>query len=148
MKRYIGRDGFGTDYTFHYDHSTKKCVIQETMDAEPIIEWNKERQKTDGYTPSRQRKLLASIPLTLVHKWMVEDGVVWFRLSKQERFKYLRRKWNDPDFRFLRASGGRGVTGRVALGGSATSRTTKRRHKLVVPDVVTTPRETINFGRI
>jgi len=135
MRRYMGRDEFGTDYTFHRDPSTGRCAIQETMDCEPAIELNKERQRTwDGFSPSRQRKLLASIPLTLAHKWLLEDGVFWFALSKQEKRAWLRKKWNDPDFRYVRASGA--TTGRIHV----------TRPKLVVTDAHPKPRETIKFG--
>jgi hypothetical protein len=37
---------------------------------------------------------------------MVEDGVNWMALPKPEKSLYLRRKLNDPQYRYLKVSEG------------------------------------------
>ena len=106
MKKIIDSEG-GVTTTFHYDHSSDKTIIQTSQDVEPILEANKVAQTiNDGYSPSRDLKRIASIPLVVVQKWMEEDGVNFLSLGKQDKAKYLRKKLNDPDYAYLRTSPG------------------------------------------
>ena len=107
MKRIIDSEG-GITSTFHFDYSSGKSIIQTTQDVEPILEANKIDQTiNDGYSPSRDLKRIASIPLVIVQKWMHEDGVNFLALGKQEKAKYLRKKLGDPDYAYLRTSPGK-----------------------------------------
>ena len=94
--------------TFHYDEMEDTSHVRSVQDVEPILENNKALQTfNDGYSPSRDLKRIASIPLVIAQRWMKEDGINWMTLPKHEKAKYLRRKLNDPEYSFLRTSGGR-----------------------------------------
>ena len=89
---------------FHYDESEDKTTVNVVQDCEPIIEKNKALQSESPDNVLGRR--IASIPLVVVQKWMQEDGVNFLALPKHEKGKYLRRKLNDPEYRYLRTSGG------------------------------------------
>ena len=130
ITRPLGTDAFGITYTHTWDSALKKNIIHESMDAQAIVDENAELQKTDGMNAARDRKLIARIPMVLVHKWLLEDGVFLPRLSNKERRAYLRRKVRDPDFRKVLASGGAGVSGRTYFSRPA------QRPKLILPGAV------------
>ena len=92
---------------FHYDHDGDTTIIQRVQDVEPIIENNKRlRAEGRGYSPSRELRRVASIPLVVVERWIQEDGVNFMALGPKEKSAYLRRKLNDPDNRAWRNSDG------------------------------------------
>lgn len=106
MKRLLDAED-GVVNTFHHDEMADTSYVRSVQDVEPILESNKALQTlNDGYSPSREMKRIASIPLVVAQKWMKEDGINWMALPKHEKAKYLRRKLNDPNNRFLRTSGG------------------------------------------
>ena len=45
---------------------------------------------------------IASIPNVILLRWMTEDGVNLLGLPGEEWGKYIKRKLDDPDWRFLR----------------------------------------------
>lgn len=106
MKRRLDSDN-GVSSTFHYDSDGDRTTVQTVQDVEPILENNKRLQTlNDGYNADRTMKRIASIPLVVVQQWMQEDGVNWLALPKAEKAVYLRRKLNDPQWRYLRTSEG------------------------------------------
>ena len=106
MKRLLDQHG-GVISTFHYDPDGEKSTVETTQDVEPILERNKALQnQDDGYSPSREWRRIASIPLVVAQQWMKEDGVNWLALPRRERQIYLRRKLRDPQYRYLRTSAG------------------------------------------
>jgi len=106
VKRLLDADG-GVVSTFHYDEGEETTTVSVAQDVEPILDANKAAQTlNDGYSPDRTLKRIASIPLVTVQQWMKDDGVNFLALPKHEKQKYLRRKLNDPDYRWLRTSQG------------------------------------------
>ncbi len=106
MKTIMDSDG-NIVSEFHYDEMQDLSVVRRIQDCEPIVENNKQLQSLNsGYTADRSMKRIASIPLVVAEKWIVEDGVNWMALPKHEKMKYLRRKLNDPQWRYLRTSEG------------------------------------------
>ena len=92
---------------FHKDDSEGTFTIRTVQDVNPILENNKKLQSlNDGYSPSRELKRHASIPITLVRKWCKDDGIPFRRYLRrpQEYEKWLERKLQDPDNRFLLTS--------------------------------------------
>ena len=80
-------------------------VIREYFDEVPVIEHNKRLQNDgDGYSKSRELRRAASIPNGLVAKWLVEEGINIFNPNHAEA---IRRKLNDPEYRWLRTAPGR-----------------------------------------
>ena len=92
---------------FHKDDSEGTFTIRTVQDVNPILERNKALQTlNDGYSPSREFKRYASIPMTLIRKWCKEAGIPFRRYLRrpQEYEKWLERKVEDPDNRFLLTS--------------------------------------------
>lgn len=85
---------------FHYDESEKKATIVSTQDVEPILDNNKRLQNwNDGYSPSRELRRVASIPLVVVDD-LIKRGI-WNDKKKM-------RAWlNDSQNRFFRTAPGR-----------------------------------------
>ena len=106
MKRRLDSED-GVSSTFHYDPDGDQSIVRTVQDVEPILENNKNLQTlNDGYTADRSLRRIASIPLVVVQQWMKEDGVNWLALPRDEKAAYLRRKLNDPQWRYLRTSEG------------------------------------------
>lgn len=81
-----------------------KLIVKRTQDVESIIERNKDLYNNhDGYTPSKNMRHVASVPLVILEQWAREAGVSVFGPEMRE---ITRRKLNDPDNRFLRTSPG------------------------------------------
>ena len=107
MKRVLDSQD-GVTSIFHHDDQANLSHVQRIQDCEAIVENNKALQ-TDGTRGDFQGKWgrrIASIPLVVAEKWIKEDGINWLALPKKERRAYLRRKLNDPEYRYLRTSPG------------------------------------------
>ena len=89
---------------WQYDEPTGATVIQRVQDVEPILEANKAMfSEGDGYSPSRDIKRVASIPMIVIEQWM-KEGINIFDKNCREAVK---RKLNDPANLFLRTAPGR-----------------------------------------
>jgi hypothetical protein len=88
-----------------HDPVTKTNRIRYSQDVDGILERN-QRMQNDGdqYSESRDLQHVASIPLVIVMKWLLEDGIDIFNPNHKEA---VRRKLNDPDYRHLRTGMGR-----------------------------------------
>jgi|TARA_R100000093_G_C1934755_1_gene69951 hypothetical protein len=108
MERFVDFDALTGISNFHdYDHQTKVTTIRTTADVEPVLERNKleyndEEQKRAGIKAGFVK--IASIPMAVIHKWKVEDGIDVFNKNHAEA---VRRKLNDPEWRYLRTASGR-----------------------------------------
>ena len=62
----------------------------------------------DGYSPSRELKRLASIPLGIVYQCLAKYGVeprTWMQAwGKRERAAFYKRIYSDPDYSHVRTS--------------------------------------------
>ena len=102
LKRLAG----GDVVTIHdYDDSTQTTIIETIQDLDPYIEANKREQASghDGYTPSREMRKVASIPIEIVNQWMVERGI---NALRPEDWPKVAALLDDPDHRFLRTDAG------------------------------------------
>lgn len=78
--------------------------LHRVQDVEPILEDNKRRQNDgDGYSPSRDLRYVAHIPNIFIEAWMKEG----LSIFDENCWPAIRRRLNDPDWRFLRTSPGR-----------------------------------------
>ncbi len=77
-----------------------------TQDVEPILDRNKElfNNGTRGYTPSRDLRHVAEIPLVVVEIWKNEHGVDCFNKNHAEG---VRRLLNSSEYAYLRTAPGR-----------------------------------------
>ena len=80
--------------------------VLRTQDVGGIIEANKrdqnDRDFNNGYTPSRDMKHVARIPLLVLEQWAKEAGIPKRKIYGKEMNEIIRKKLNDPDNRFLR----------------------------------------------
>lgn len=76
------------------------------QDVEPILDLNKAAYNdgTRGYTPSRDLRKIAEIPLIVAEKWRNELGVDVFN---KDHAPAVRRLLNDPEYLYLRTAPGR-----------------------------------------
>lgn len=95
----------GITERLHIDEATQTAAIEMVADIEPIIERNKALyHDTDGYSPSREWKHVASIPLVVVEIWRKRYGV---DVLAKEHAPLLKKLLNDPEWRAFRTSPGR-----------------------------------------
>lgn len=102
MKRLLTSDPLtGSKTYFHKDPVTGLITLEEQQDVTDIIEGNKIAQNdgTNGWTPSRDMKHVATIPLCVLHQWSVEAGV---HMNSPAMGEIIKKKLNDPDFRGFR----------------------------------------------
>lgn len=94
------------DYSqYLVDHADGSMAFQVTADVTANIEDNKRLQTlNDGYSPSRDLRRVASIPLAVAVEWHDRYGVDVLNKDHTEAVKRLLR---DPDWRHLRTSPGR-----------------------------------------
>ena len=89
-----------------YDDAEDSLIIKTSHDVDTIIRRNRELQTGlfgDMYTPSRDMRWVASIPLGVVMQWM-EEGV---DVYKNEHWPEVQRRLNDPNWLHLRTGLGR-----------------------------------------
>jgi len=102
--------GYNPDHgiaTYHeYDPVRKeRTIIHEYDDVDLILENNKlNYNHVNGWNADRTWHKVATIPLSVITKWQLEEG--WDALDKRYADK-LKQKLNDPEWRFLRTSPGR-----------------------------------------
>jgi hypothetical protein len=80
-------------------------VVASEQDTGAILDLNRAMAtENDGYSPSRDLRRAASIPLILVAKWLHEEGWDAFDPACGDR---LKKKLNDADYLWLRTAPGR-----------------------------------------
>jgi len=90
---------------FDVDPMTGDLIVHRGADVEPILEHNKALATSgDGYTPSREMRRAASIPLAIVEKWKNELGV---DVLNPDHMPAVRRLLNSSEYAFLRTAPGR-----------------------------------------
>jgi hypothetical protein len=81
-----------------------KIIERKTQDVEPILDHNKRLMSDgDGYSPSRDIRRAASIPMVVVEQWM-REGVDIFDPNSREAIK---RKLNSSEWAHLRTAPGK-----------------------------------------
>lgn len=81
-----------------------KFAIQSIADVEPLIERNKALLNDgDGYSPSREWRRVASIPVAVINIWNKQYGCDVLAKQNADLFKRL---LNDPENAFLRTAPG------------------------------------------
>lgn len=85
--------------------------VRRHMDAQKIIDRNKEDQNggmpNKGYTPSKDMKHVARIPILFLEIWAVEAGIPAKDCFSNKMQDIVRKKLNDPEWKFLRTGMGR-----------------------------------------
>jgi hypothetical protein len=87
------------------EDSDGSLIVHRLADVEPLLEANKALATSgDGYTPSRDLRRAASIPLAIVEKWKNELGVDVF---DQNDLPKVRQLLNSNEYLYLRTAPGR-----------------------------------------
>jgi len=108
MKRLFDHDPLtGMTEYFHYDEKTGAWGIESVQDMEPFLELNKALQNMPDYSKNgikREWWHVARIPVIIQQKWLDEDGIDIFN---KEHWSRVKKKLNDPEWRYLRTGLGR-----------------------------------------
>ena len=89
---------------FEHDDQTGQVVVKRTTKVGPILNNNKALQtENDGYSPSRELRRVANVPVVMLENWCREAGISvrHFMANRRHYQKWLRRKIYDPDNRFV-----------------------------------------------
>lgn len=80
-------------------------IVHREADVEPLLEANKALYTSgDGYSPSREWRRAASIPMAIIEKWRNELGVDVFN---PDHIGAVRRLLNSSEYLYLRTAPGR-----------------------------------------
>ena len=73
---------------------SEKMIIKVTEDVEPVIEEVKEERNLlrNGFSKSGNFRKIGSIPMIVVHQWLVEKGI---DLMAPGNEKYVRQALNE-----------------------------------------------------
>ena len=85
---------------FHYDSADDRVTIQTHEDVEPVIDAVSAIRNRHRSAEGVHMRMLGSIPVPILNKWRIDDGVDVLRLPRQEFFAYVRRKLNGDYSRF------------------------------------------------
>jgi len=93
----------GISEFLEFDDAADAITFRRISDVEPLIDENKRLATlNDGYSPSREWKRVASIPLNVVYLWTQKYGVDPTADGNEE---LLARLLADPEWRHLRTDG-------------------------------------------
>lgn len=93
----------GISEFLEFDEAADTIRFIRQSDVEPVIDANKRLAAlNDGYSPSREWKRVASIPLNVVLMWTEKYGV---DPTAQGNEDLLNRLLADPEWRYLRTDG-------------------------------------------
>ena len=95
--------------TFIGDYSEKKITIAEKLNIDSHLKHNKELYNTnDGYSPSRELKRVASIPILALQIWAKEynGNNNWWALPVETQTKILKKKLNSNEFQYFKTARG------------------------------------------
>lgn len=102
-KTFLFRSSMGIDHHMIEDEDGTRFYSEQDIDG--VLDQNKAMAThNDGYTPSRDLRRAASIPLTLLYKWQAEEGWDPFHPSNADK---LKAKLNSNEFLYLRTAPGR-----------------------------------------
>lgn len=84
-----------------YEDTPEGFLLHYSQDSEPILDSNKAKQSAgrEYYAHDPDMWRVASIPITLQYKWLIEEGI---DVMNPEHWPAVRRKLNDPDYRYLK----------------------------------------------
>lgn len=80
-----------------------KIIVERIQDVEPVLELNKRlRLKDDGYSPTREMRRAASVPMVVIEKWLNEG----FDMFDPNNAAELKRRLNSNEWAHLRTADG------------------------------------------
>ena len=105
-KRLLSKDPLtGIERWFEYDSVTKTCQIRTLQNVEDILNHNKAlATHNDGYDKRREFRRVASIPVTLQHQWLAEEGI---DVYNKDHWDAVAKKLDSNEYAYLRTAPGR-----------------------------------------
>lgn len=102
MKRLFDRDP-SRGLTTWWEDTPEGFLLRYEQDVEPLIDENRRKQNAgrDYYASAGDYWKVASIPVTVQYKWMIEDGI---DITNPDHWPRVQRKLNDPDWRYLKTA--------------------------------------------
>lgn len=102
MKRLFDHDPL-TGVTTWYEDTDTGFNLKYEQDSEDILELNKAKQKMgrEYYAQDDEMWRVASIPVIVQMKWMVEKGV---DVLNPDHWPAVKRLLNDPEWRYLKTA--------------------------------------------
>lgn len=99
------RSSAGVDWYWRDDENGPGATVVAAQEVTSILERNQAMANhNDGYTKSREMARIASIPLTVIYRWMTEHpGFDPFSQDPACQ-KKLCQLLDDPEWRYLRTS--------------------------------------------
>lgn len=83
-------------------HGDGAITHERIQDVESILDQNKRYQNE----PQKKSELMGhhkmQIPLVIIDKWANEDGANLMTMNKYEASEFLKKKYNDPNWKYLR----------------------------------------------
>jgi len=103
MKRQLSYDPL-TGIREVFEATDEGFNIHTTQDVEPIIEMNKAKQSMGRAYYARDPDMwrIASIPITIQHKWLVEHGIK--DVTDPYYWPKIRQLLNSSDWRYLKTA--------------------------------------------
>lgn len=106
MRRLVDHDPITGITTWHeYDSATKKTHIHTTFaDAQidAVLDDNHRMYNhNDGWSASKEWRRVGSIPMALIHHWLVKDGIDVFN---KDHWPAVRKRLNSSDYLKLRSA--------------------------------------------
>ena len=90
---------------YHEDPMSGDLTVARLSDVEANLEINKALYSlNDGYSPSRELRRAASIPMSIVEKWKNELGIDVFN---PDHLPAVRQLLNSSEYLYLRTAPGR-----------------------------------------
>lgn len=106
-KRLLNFDPATGLMTWHEHNSlTDETIISYTADSSPVIDRNKEMQKTDEFTKKGIKQefwMYASIPAEVQVDWLINKGV---DINNRDHAKKMFALLNDPEYKYLKTTAG------------------------------------------
>ncbi len=105
-KRLLSYDpGTGVSTYHEYDHNARTTTFGYTQDVAPILDHNHnlETMGDGGYIDAdKSVRRVASIPSVVQQMWM-KEGI---NIYNRDHWPQVRKKLNDPEWRYLRTAPG------------------------------------------
>jgi hypothetical protein len=86
-----------------WEDTSDGFVLHYEQDAQPIVDSNKAKANAgrDYYARDKDMWRVASIPIAIQYKWLIEDGL---DVHDPDQWGRVARKLNDPDWRYLKTA--------------------------------------------
>lgn len=83
------------------DRADGTVTFERVQDVAPILDDNRQLEQQAQRGDFRH---VGTVPNVLIEKWINEEGAPVLAMSSDEFARFIRRKLDDPDYRYLRTA--------------------------------------------